>query len=64
MTAFSDTSNIAWYPAAYSLTTCALIPLAGKLSAILPLRWVYQAFFAVFLVGGAVCGPGSDQHNL
>lgn len=61
MTAFGDTSNIAWYPAAYSLTTCALIPLAGKLASILPLRWVYQAFFAVFLVGSAVCGAASSS---
>lgn len=61
MSEFSDTSNIAWYPAAYSLTTCALIPLAGKLSTVLPLRWVYQAFFAVFLVGSAVCGAATSS---
>ncbi|GFF52582.1 putative HC-toxin efflux carrier TOXA [Aspergillus udagawae] len=59
---FKDTSQLAWYPAAYSLTTCALTPLAGKLSSTFPLRWIYISFFSVFLVGSLVCGfaPNSN----
>lgn len=60
--AFSETSKIAWYAAAYSLTTCAMIPLAGKLASVFPLRWVYQIAFVIFLVGSVICGAaeGSD----
>ncbi|GIC90510.1 MDR family MFS transporter [Aspergillus udagawae] len=59
---FKDTSQLAWYPAAYSLTTCALTPLAGKLSSTFPLRWIYISFFSIFLVGSLVCGfaPNSN----
>lgn len=61
MSEFKDTSQIAWYPAAYSLTTCAIIPLAGKFSSTLPLRWVYQVFFAIFLIGSVVCGAATSS---
>ncbi|KAJ6107238.1 MFS transporter [Penicillium sp. IBT 18751x] len=59
---FKDTSQLAWYPAAYSLTTCALTPLAGKLSSTFPLRWIYIIFFSIFLVGSLICGfaPNSN----
>ncbi|KAM7219425.1 Major facilitator superfamily domain containing protein [Rhypophila decipiens] len=59
---FHDTTQIGWYPAAYSLTTCALLPLAGKLASIFPLRWVYQVFFAIFLVGSIVCGAATSSN--
>ncbi|KAH8821929.1 major facilitator superfamily domain-containing protein, partial [Xylogone sp. PMI_703] len=59
---FEDTSQLSWYPAAYSLTTCAMTPLAGKLSTIFPLRWIYKISFAIFMVGSAICGfaPNSN----
>ncbi|CAG8887906.1 unnamed protein product [Penicillium egyptiacum] len=59
---FKDTSQLAWYPAAYSLTTCALTPLAGKLSSTFPLRWCYIIFFSIFMVGSLICGfaPNSN----
>ncbi|GKZ87507.1 hypothetical protein AnigIFM59636_003933 [Aspergillus niger] len=59
---FHDTAQLAWYPAAYSLTTCALTPLAGKLSSSFPLRWIYISFFSIFMVGSFVCGfaPNSN----
>ncbi|RAH51749.1 MFS transporter [Aspergillus piperis CBS 112811] len=59
---FNDTAQLAWYPAAYSLTTCALTPLAGKLSSMFPLRWIYVSFFSIFLIGSLVCGfaPNSN----
>lgn len=55
-------SHLAWYPAAYSLTTSALTPLARKLSSMFPLRWVYIIFFSVFLIGSLICGfsPNSN----
>ncbi|KAK7934883.1 Major facilitator superfamily transporter [Apiospora marii] len=59
---FHDTAQIAWYPAAYSLTTCALLPLAGRAASIFPLRWVYQTFFSVFLVGSVLCGAANSSN--
>ncbi|KAI1085696.1 MFS transporter, partial [Whalleya microplaca] len=59
---FQETSQLAWYPAAYSFTTCALTPLAGKLTTVFTLRGVYICFFTIFLVGSAICGwsPNSN----
>lgn len=39
-----------------------MIPLAGKLASVFPLRWVYQIAFVIFLVGSVICGAakGSD----
>ncbi|KAJ5871285.1 MFS transporter [Penicillium soppii] len=59
---FKDTAQLAWYPAAYSLTTCALTPLAGKLSSIFPLRWVYITFFSIFMVGSLICGLAPNSN--
>ncbi|KAI1772861.1 hypothetical protein F4818DRAFT_453266 [Hypoxylon cercidicola] len=56
-------SELRGYPAAYSFTTCALTPLAGKLTTVFSFRcWVYIVFFAIFLVGSIICGwaPNSD----
>ncbi|KAJ5664935.1 MFS transporter [Penicillium maclennaniae] len=60
---FKDTSQLAWYPAAYSLTTCALTPLAGKLSSTFPLRWIYIIFFSIFLVGSLICGCAPNSNT-
>jgi len=48
--------NIAWYPAAFTLATCALTPVAGKMAAVFPLDLVYSASTLVFLVGSILCG--------
>ncbi|KAI9925938.1 hypothetical protein MW887_005744 [Aspergillus wentii] len=53
---FHDTAGMSWYPAAYSLTVCAITPLVGKIATVFPLRWVYQCFFLVFEIGSAICG--------
>ncbi|KAE8154017.1 major facilitator superfamily domain-containing protein [Aspergillus avenaceus] len=53
---FRDTAGISWYPAAYSLTVCAVTPLVGKIATVFPLRWVYLSFFLVFEIGSAICG--------
>ncbi|KAI1143044.1 putative MFS transporter [Hypoxylon sp. FL0543] len=60
-TDFRDTSQISWYPAAYSLAVCAMTPLAGKIAAVFPLRWVYQCHFFIFLVGSLICGCASTS---
>ncbi|KUM65955.1 hypothetical protein ACN42_g1161 [Penicillium freii] len=60
---FKDTSQLAWYPAAYSLTTCALTPLAGKLSVTFPLRWVYIIFFSIFMIGSLICGFAPNSNS-
>ncbi|GJC88451.1 aspyridones efflux protein [Colletotrichum liriopes] len=58
---FHNTSHISWYPAAYTLAVCSLTPLAGKMATVFSLRWVYQGFFFVFLVGSAICGWASTS---
>ncbi len=47
---------MAWYPAAFTLATCALTPVAGKLAAVFPLDLVYSSFTFIFLVGSILCG--------
>ncbi|KAK3393602.1 major facilitator superfamily domain-containing protein [Podospora didyma] len=59
---FRDTTQLAWYPAAYSLTTCAIIPLAGKISSVFSLRWIYQGLFFIFLLGSVVCGAATSSN--
>ncbi|KAK3349750.1 MFS transporter [Lasiosphaeria hispida] len=56
MSEFGDTSQIAWYPAAFTFAVCSLTPLAGKMAAVFPLHLVYMSFSAIFLVGSIVCG--------
>ncbi|KAL8383189.1 hypothetical protein RB595_006784 [Gaeumannomyces hyphopodioides] len=56
MSDFGDTTQIAWYPAAFTLATCALTPVAGKMAAVFPLDLVYSSFTIVFLAGSILCG--------
>lgn len=56
MSDFHDTSRISWYPAAYSFTTCALTPIAGKMASVFSLKWVYLSFALMFLIGSLICG--------
>lgn len=56
MSEFGDSTNIAWYPAAFTLATCALTPVAGKMAAVFPLDIVYSSFTSIFLVGSILCG--------
>lgn len=63
-TEFGDTSQIAWYPAAYTFAICAFTPVAGKMASAFPLNWVYLSFSAVFLVGSIVCGAAPTSSAL
>ncbi|KXX76152.1 putative HC-toxin efflux carrier TOXA, partial [Madurella mycetomatis] len=56
MSEFGDSTNIAWYPAAFTLAICALTPVAGKMAAVFPLDVVYSSFTLIFLVGSILCG--------
>ncbi|KAL8348860.1 hypothetical protein RB601_002214 [Gaeumannomyces tritici] len=56
MSDFGDTTQIAWYPAAFTLATCALTPVAGKMAAVFPLDLVYSSFTCIFLAGSILCG--------
>ncbi|KAK4119453.1 MFS general substrate transporter [Parathielavia appendiculata] len=56
MSEFGDSTNLAWYPAAFTLATCALTPVAGKMASVFPLDLVYSSFTFVFLVGSIICG--------
>lgn len=44
------------------MTTCAIVPLAGKLASVFPLRWVYQIFFLIFLIGSVICGAATTSN--
>jgi MFS family permease len=39
-----------------------MIPLAGKLASVFPLRWVYQIAFVIFLVGSVICGAAKGSN--
>ena len=56
MSGFGGSTNLAWYPAAFTLATCAFTPVAGKLAAVFPLDLVYSSFTFVFLAGSILCG--------
>jgi MFS family permease len=49
-------SDLAWYPAAYTLALCALTPVAGKMATVFPLDLVYNFSTVIFLVGSILCG--------
>ncbi|KAK3324448.1 putative MFS transporter [Cercophora scortea] len=61
-TDFGDTSQLAWYPAAYTFATCALTPLTGKMAAVFPINWVYLSFSGIFLLGSIVCGAAPTSN--
>ncbi|KAK3687919.1 putative MFS transporter [Podospora appendiculata] len=61
-TDFGDTSQLAWYPAAYTFATCAVTPLTGKMAAVFPINWVYMSFSSIFLVGSIVCGAAPTSN--
>jgi MFS family permease len=63
-TDFGDTSQIAWYPAAYTFAICAFTPVAGKMAATFPLNWVYLSFSVVFLIGSVVCAAAPTSSAL
>ncbi|KAL2846886.1 major facilitator superfamily domain-containing protein [Aspergillus pseudoustus] len=59
--AFHATGDLGWYAAAYPLTMCSLQPLAGKVSAIFPMRAAYLSFFSIFLLGSLLCGVANSS---
>ncbi|KAL4965090.1 MDR family MFS transporter [Aspergillus stella-maris] len=59
---FNSADDIAWYGAAYPLTMSALQPLSGKIAMIFSLRASYLTFFAIFLLGSALCGAAKSSN--
>ncbi|KDE03201.1 hypothetical protein MVLG_06292 [Microbotryum lychnidis-dioicae p1A1 Lamole] len=55
-----DSREFAWIANAYSVTSCAFIPLAGGLSAIFGRREVLLVALAFFFVGSAMCGAAKS----
>ncbi|SCV67146.1 BQ2448_5792 [Microbotryum intermedium] len=55
-----DSREFAWIANAYSVTSCAFIPLAGGLSAIFGRREILLAALAFFFVGSAMCGAAKN----
>jgi len=63
-TEFGDTSQIGWYPAAYTFAICAFTPIAGKMASIFPPKWVYLSFSTVFLIGSILCAAAPTSSAL
>lgn len=53
---FGTIDDIAWYSAAFFLTTCAFQLPYGRAYTLLNTKWTYQVSVVIFLVGSAVCG--------
>ncbi|KAK4989977.1 hypothetical protein LTR50_002888 [Elasticomyces elasticus] len=53
---FNSLNDIAWYSAAFFLTTCAFQLPFGRAYSLLNTKWTYLVSVFIFLVGSAVCG--------
>ncbi|KAI5247677.1 MFS general substrate transporter [Aureobasidium subglaciale] len=61
---FKSTGDTAWYGSAYTLATCALQPIAGKLYAKFPIKTMFLAFMALFEIGSLVCATAPNAVGL
>ncbi|KAI5195487.1 MFS general substrate transporter [Aureobasidium subglaciale] len=61
---FKSTGDTAWYGSAYTLATCALQPIAGKLYAKFPIKTMFLAFMALFEIGSLVCATAPNAAGL
>ncbi|KAI5236311.1 MFS general substrate transporter [Aureobasidium subglaciale] len=61
---FKSTGDTAWYGSAYTLATCALQPIAGKLYVKFPIKTMFLAFIALFEIGSLVCATTPNAVGL
>ncbi|TIA32205.1 MFS general substrate transporter [Aureobasidium pullulans] len=72
---FKSAGDTAWYGSAYTLATCALQPIAGKLYAKFPikppevmltlkLKTMFLIFMAIFEIGSLVCATAPNAIGL
>lgn len=61
---FNSLDDIAWYSAAFFLTTCAFQLPFGRAYQLLNVKMTYQASVLTFLLGSAVCGATPSSIGL
>ncbi|THZ71906.1 MFS general substrate transporter [Aureobasidium pullulans] len=61
---FKSAGDTAWYGSAYTLATCALQPIAGKLYAKFPIKTMFLIFMAIFEIGSLVCATAPNVVGL
>ncbi|KAL4901859.1 hypothetical protein BDW74DRAFT_187093 [Aspergillus multicolor] len=61
---FHSLQDVAWYGSAYTLASCSLQPLTGKIYTHFKLKWVFLGFFGVFELGSLLCGVASSSKML
>ncbi|KAG9664537.1 MFS general substrate transporter, partial [Aureobasidium melanogenum] len=61
---FKSAGDTAWYGSAYTLATCALQPIAGKLYAKFPIKTMFLIFMAIFEIGSLVCATAPNAVGL
>lgn len=58
---FGSLSDVAWYNAAFLLTTCAFQLPFGRAYSLLRTKWTYMASVILFEIGSAVCGAAPSS---
>lgn len=61
---FNSLDDIAWYSAAFFLTTCAFQLPFGRAYTLLNVKMTYQVSVFIFLIGSAVCGATPSSIGL
>ncbi|KAG9589828.1 MFS general substrate transporter, partial [Aureobasidium melanogenum] len=61
---FKSAGDTAWYGSAYTLATCALQPIAGKLYAKFSIKTMFLIFMALFEIGSLVCATAPNAVGL
>ncbi|KAI4727250.1 MFS general substrate transporter [Aureobasidium sp. EXF-10728] len=61
---FKSAGDTAWYGSAYTLATCALQPIAGKLYAKFSVKTMFLVFMALFEIGSLVCATAPNAIGL
>jgi MFS family permease len=52
---FHSPADVGWYASAYLITSCACLPLFGRLYTIADLKWTYVASLIIFIAGSTLC---------
>lgn len=58
---FDGLDDVAWYSAAFFITTCAFQLPFGRAYVLLNTKWTYLASVVIFLIGSAVCGAAPNS---
>ncbi|KAN0119374.1 major facilitator superfamily transporter [Hyaloscypha variabilis] len=58
---FKSLNDVAWYNAAYLLSTCAFQLPYGRAYSLFGTKWVFLSAIALFEVGSAVCGSAPSS---